>query len=68
MGDDSEAVCNGTGDCEYTCNGDCTVDCPGTSGCLVRCADGFECEITSCGNGPDDCGDGVLACRTTCPE
>jgi hypothetical protein len=68
MGDDSEAVCNGTGDCDYTCNGDCTVDCPGTSRCIVRCAAGYECDVTSCGAGPTDCGEGISACRTACPE
>lgn len=67
MGDDSSAVCNGSGQCEYTCNGDCTADCPGSSECIVYCLSGFVCEITSCEQDFQDCGNGVLACRTNCP-
>ncbi len=66
LGDDSTAVCNGTGNCFYECRGDCVVDCPGASRCTVDCAAGATCEITSCPQ-VNDCGDGVQACRTTCP-
>jgi hypothetical protein len=67
MGHDSAAVCNGTGNCDYECRGDCSVDCPGTSRCSVTCADGHDCEITSCSS-VEDCGDGVLVCRGSCPD
>lgn len=67
MGPDSTGICNGTGNCAFTCAGDCSVDCPGTSSCTLACPVDASCEITSCGQGPEDCGDGVLACRTACP-
>lgn len=69
MGDDSSAVCNGTGDCEYTCSGDCEVNCPGVSRCVLRCPEDAECQITDC---PaitlQECGNGVLVCRSTCTD
>jgi hypothetical protein len=67
MGPDSTGVCNGTGSCAFVCEGNCTVDCPGVSSCTVSCPTDASCEITSCGQGAEDCGDGVLACRTACP-
>jgi hypothetical protein len=66
MGDDSTGVCNGTGSCDYTCDGDCSVDCPGTSACTLDCPVEATCEITSCPQ-VEDCGDGLLVCRTSCP-
>lgn len=66
VGDDAQGVCNGTGDCEYTCLGDCTFDCPGVSRCVIYCAEGAECEITSCPM-VTECEGDILACRTECP-
>lgn len=67
MGDDSTGICNGSGTCDYTCLGDCTVDCPGVSSCTVQCAEGATCDITSCTQ-QEDCGGGLLACRSACPS
>lgn len=66
MGPGSTAECDGTGDCDFTCEGDCSVDCPGASSCTVTCPPEASCEITSCSQ-INECGDGVLACRTECP-
>jgi hypothetical protein len=67
LGNDSTAICNGTGSCDILCHGDCSVDCPGAEQCIVRCGADYTCTMTSCEGGLTDCGDGVQACRWTCP-
>lgn len=67
MGDGSTGVCNGTGTCDFVCTGDCSVDCTGVSQCSLQCDPDAVCEITSCGAQLEDCGDGLLVCRTACP-
>ena len=66
-GDDAVVVCPGTATCDITCLGDCSVSMDGASRAVVHCAgDGAACEFSGCS--PTDCGDGVHACRTACPE
>ncbi len=67
VGDNAVGVCNGTGDCAFTCEGDCSFDCPGASRCVVFCAAGATCEITSCPM-VTECDGDILACRTDCPS
>ena len=67
LGDESTAVCNGSGFCDIECDGDCAVDCPGSEMCVLDCPVDATCEITSCEGEIVDCGNGVLACRASCP-
>ena len=67
IGDDGTAECQGTAECDYTCLGDCQVTCSGSPQCIVRCADGYACTILACDGQITECGDGIQACRTTCP-
>jgi hypothetical protein len=67
MGDGSTGSCAGTADCDFTCAGTCRIDCPGSARCTLQCPPGAECEITSCFGQLEDCGDGLLVCRTACP-
>ena len=67
-GDEAEVRCPGTASCDITCEGDCAVDVQGAADAVVRCeaeSSGATCQITSCS--PEDCRDGVYACRTMCP-
>jgi hypothetical protein len=66
MGDGSTGVCPGTASCNFTCLGSCSVSCSGSAQCTLDCPEDGDCEITDCPM-VTDCGDGVLACRTSCP-
>jgi len=67
--DDNAVVeCPGTASCDVTCRGNCTVDISGNADAIVRCLDqanGAVCTVNGCST--TDCGNGVSACRTTCP-
>jgi hypothetical protein len=66
VGDGATVTCGSHGVCEVFCAGDCTLDCPGSSLCLVHCSAGKSCTITSC-DMPGSCPNEVSSCRTACP-
>jgi hypothetical protein len=66
VGPGGSGACSADGICEFTCEGDCSLDCPGKALCLVHCAPGAKCEITTCDK-PSSCPKDVLTCRTACP-
>jgi hypothetical protein len=68
MGDGSTGECPGTASCSFVCEGSCSVSCSGSARCTLDCPPEGDCEITDCGGQVSDCGDGLLACRTSCPE
>lgn len=68
-GDQAVVRCPGTASCSITCEESCSVEIEGAADAVVRCeaeSTGATCEITGCSL--EDCGDGVYACRATCPE
>ena len=67
-GEGSAIRCPGTASCDITCDGSCAVEVAGAADVVVRCdaeATGGACEISGCS--PEDCGQSVYACGTSCP-
>lgn len=66
-GDDAVVECPGTASCDVTCHGDCTVNVAGAAKAVLRCTEeNASCELAGCS--ATDCGNGIWACKTACPD
>jgi hypothetical protein len=66
VGDGSTVGCTGSGGCDVTCSGDCSVACPGSGVCRVHCAPNTSCAFSKCDKGEASCPDNVIVCNGAC--
>ena len=67
VGNGAEISCPGTATCNVTCHGSCQLSMAGAARSVLICNDAAaDCQMGGCN--PTDCGDGVFACGTSCPE